>query len=57
LLNVGDSLHNDVTAAISAGIRSVWLNRSGIKKPPDIDMEFEIRSLSDLPKLIGYTEN
>ena len=52
LLNVGDSLHNDVTAAASAGIRGIWLNRRGEMKPPDIDVEFEIHSLSDLPKLI-----
>ena len=57
LLNVGDSLHNDVTAAVSAGIRSVWLNRRGEIKLPDINVEFEIRSLSDLPKIINLAEN
>jgi 2-haloalkanoic acid dehalogenase type II len=57
LLNVGDSLHNDVTAAASVGIPSVWLNRKGETKPADIDVEFEIHSLSDLPKLIDLTEN
>jgi 2-haloalkanoic acid dehalogenase type II len=57
LLNVGDSLHNDVTAALSEGISSVWLNRRGETKPADIDVEFEIHSLSDLPKLINLTEN
>ena len=57
LLNVGDSLHNDVTAAVSAGIRSVWLNRRGEIKQPDIDVEFEIQTLSDLPKLINLAES
>jgi 2-haloalkanoic acid dehalogenase type II len=57
LLNVGDSLHNDVTAAASVGIPSVWLNRKGETKPADIDVEFEIHSLSDLPKLTDLTEN
>jgi HAD superfamily hydrolase (TIGR01549 family) len=57
LLNVGDSLHNDVTAAASAGIRSIWLNRRGETKPADIDVDFEIRSLWDLPKLLSLTEN
>ncbi len=31
LLHVGDSLENDVTGAINAGIRCVWLNRKQIK--------------------------
>ena len=52
LLIVGDSLHNDVMVAVSSGIRSIWLNRRGEIKPPDIDVEFEIHSLSDLPELI-----
>lgn len=56
LLNVGDSLHNDVTAPAFAGIPSIWLNRRGETKPANIDVEFEIRSLSDLPKLINLTE-
>ncbi|MBN2077161.1 MAG: HAD family hydrolase [Dehalococcoidales bacterium] len=56
LLNVGDSLHNDVTAAASEGICSIWLNRAGELTPPDIDAEFEIRSLSELPNLIDPAE-
>ncbi len=57
LLNVGDSLHNDITAAVSAGIKSVWLNRKGETEPPDVDVKYEIRSLSDLPNLIGLTDS
>lgn len=57
LLNIGDSLHNDIKAAASAGIRSIWLNREGGEKTADIDVEFEIHSLSDLPKLINLIEN
>jgi HAD superfamily hydrolase (TIGR01509 family) len=56
LLNVGDSLHNDVTAAASEGICSIWLNRAGELTPPDINVEFEIRSLSELPNLIDPAE-
>ncbi|UCC17723.1 MAG: HAD family hydrolase [Dehalococcoidales bacterium] len=56
LLNISDSLHNDVAAAASVGIRSIWLNRSGEERPQDIDVEFEIQSLSELPKLLDIDE-
>lgn len=57
LLNVGDSLHNDVEAAASAGLKSIWLNRSGEIHQTDIDVDFEIRSLSELPGLMDFDEN
>ncbi|UCD09595.1 MAG: HAD family hydrolase [Dehalococcoidales bacterium] len=56
LLNVGDSLHNDVAAAASIGIRSIWLNRIGKERPHDINVDFEIQSLSELPKLLDIDE-
>ncbi len=57
LLNIGDSLHNDIEAAASAGIKSIWLNRNSEARPPDIGVDYEIRSLSELPGLIGLNEN
>lgn len=53
LLNVGDSLENDVVAAAAAGIRNVWLNRNKEEIPPGIEIEHEISSLSELPGLLG----
>ena len=52
LLNVGDSLNNDVIGATDAGIKCVWLNRKRIKSPADIQVEYEIYSLSELPGLL-----
>lgn len=53
LLHVGDSLSNDVVGAKAAGIRSVWLNRlESTERNTDVD--FEIRSLRELPGLLRY---
>jgi 2-haloalkanoic acid dehalogenase type II len=52
LLHVGDSLENDVIGAAVAGIRSVWLNRDNVSADPAIKVDYEIRSLSELPELL-----
>lgn len=52
LLNVGDSLQNDVVAAAAAGVRTVWLNRNREEIPPGTEIEYEIHSLSELPGLL-----
>jgi HAD superfamily hydrolase (TIGR01509 family) len=56
LLNVGDSLENDVVAATAVGIRSVWLNRNKEEIPPTVGIEHEIHSLSELPGLLGESQ-
>lgn len=52
LLHVGDSLVNDVAGATGAGIKSVWLNRSGETNSTGIMADFEIRSLQELLDII-----
>ena len=52
MLNVGDSLDKDVIGASNAGIRGVWLNRERIKPEPDIEVEYEINSLTELLHLL-----
>jgi putative hydrolase of the HAD superfamily len=52
LLNVGDSLRNDIIGAMSAGLPCVWLNRDGIENRSGIRVEYEIRSLLELPDLL-----
>ena len=52
LLNVSDSLKNDVVGAIDAGVRSVWLNRNNMNTAPDIQMDREIKSLAELIELL-----
>ncbi len=48
LLNVGDSLENDVIGAKNAGIKSIWLNRNQNKINPETVIEYEIQSLMEL---------
>jgi putative hydrolase of the HAD superfamily len=45
---VGDSLARDVDGAIAAGLRAVWVNRSGSPRPEDRPGLVEITTLSDL---------
>lgn len=52
LLHVGDSLINDVGGAISAGIKSVWLNRAQAVNSLDIMPNFEIHSLLELLDIV-----
>lgn len=47
---VGDRLEVDAVAASTAGLRGVWLNRTGRQGPPGVET---IDSLALLPRLIG----
>ena len=47
--HIGDLLETDVAGAMAAGIRSVWLNRSGIRNNvPNAVADREVRSLAEL---------
>ena len=50
---VGDSIAKDVDGALAAGLRAVWVNRSGHPVPPDRPDLVEISTLSDLPSVLG----
>ncbi len=52
LLNVGDSLKNDVIGAANAGIKCVWLNRERAENTSGIEAGYEIQSLSELLKIL-----
>jgi putative hydrolase of the HAD superfamily len=49
---VGDSLARDVDGAIAAGLRAVWVNRSGSSRAEDRPGLVEITTLSDLPRAL-----
>jgi putative hydrolase of the HAD superfamily len=49
---VGDNLHTDIIGANRTGIRSVWINRTGMKRVQGIEPDLEIGSLSELPDAI-----
>jgi len=53
LLHVGDSLETDVAGANGVGARSVWLNRKGKPNEGSIAPDFEMRSLRELPEVLG----
>lgn len=49
---VGDSATKDVCGAIAAGLRAVWLNRTGRPRPEDLDVP-EVQTLAELPNLLA----
>lgn len=46
---VGDQLEVDALAATAAGLRGIWLNRTGDAVPPGVEA---VDNLSDLPSLL-----
>lgn len=54
-VHVGDSLETDVNGANRAGAISVWLDRAGDPGDPSISPHHTIRSLSELPRLLGIS--
>jgi putative hydrolase of the HAD superfamily len=52
---VGDNPHHDVVGAEGAGLRGIWLNRSGRELPEDLAarVRAQVGSLAELPALIG----
>ena len=53
LLHVGDSLVTDVEGAQAVGVRAVWLNRDEDPNETGIEPDHEIKSLTELPAVIG----
>ena len=53
MLHVGDSLKNDVAGAKNVGAPSVWLNRDGLPNDTNIQPDYEIASLTEIPEIIG----
>lgn len=53
VVHVGDSVPADVVGARSAGLHAVWLNRAGLPTPPHLAGVPVIRSLAELPGLLG----
>jgi putative hydrolase of the HAD superfamily len=50
---VGDSIAKDVDGALAAGLRAVWVNRTGQPAPADRPDLVEISTLSDLPSVLS----
>ena len=53
---IGDSLSDDVAGARAAGIRSIWLNRSGRVIETRVVPDAEVRSLTEVPGVLERWE-
>ena len=53
MVHVGDDLEGDVAGAQNAGIRAVWLNREGRRRPVDIEPDWEMTSLAELDSTLA----
>ncbi len=53
LLHVGDSLENDVAGAQNVGASAVWLNREGVPNDTEIQPDYEVTSLTEIPAILG----
>jgi FMN hydrolase / 5-amino-6-(5-phospho-D-ribitylamino)uracil phosphatase len=53
MLHVGDHPENDIAAARYIGMKTVWINRAGVKWPlPDTQPHYEIKNLTQLQQLL-----
>ena len=53
MLHVGDSLKNDVAGARNVGAPSVWLNREGAPNNTEVQPDYEVTSLIEIPAIVG----
>lgn len=53
MLHVGDSLVNDVAGAQNVRVPSVWLNREGVTNDTEIQPDYEVNSLTEIPAILG----
>lgn len=52
ILIVGDSLTSDIKGGNNIGIRCCWYNPAGIKTDLDLKIDFEIKNLKELIKIL-----
>lgn len=50
---IGDSLSSDIKGGISAGITTVWFNPKEIENDSDINPDYTIKELSEVPGLLS----
>ena len=49
-VHVGDSMEKDVLGAKKAGMKAVWINRSG--EEASVDADYVLRSISELTRIL-----
>ena len=50
---VGDSLSSDILGGNNVGIKTLWFNPKHEKKHPNVKIDFETSSLSDIPDILS----
>lgn len=55
VLIIGDSLTSDIAGGVNYGIDTCWYNPEGRERPSNLNIRYEIRSLSELPGLLEVT--
>ena len=53
-LIVGDSLSSDILGGKNAGIATCWVNPEGKEAPADLQPDYQIQALAQLPQLLQY---
>jgi len=53
ILIIGDSLSSDMKGGNNAGIKSCWFNPTDAQKPDSIKIDFEIKHLKDIIKILN----
>jgi len=53
MIIIGDSLTSDIQGGINAGIHTCWFNPRGKRGREDIIPEYVVRSLEEIPGLLG----
>jgi FMN hydrolase / 5-amino-6-(5-phospho-D-ribitylamino)uracil phosphatase len=53
IVYVGDSLDDDVVPAAAAGLRTVWVNRTGAVAPAGLRCDVVVGTLADLPAALA----
>ena len=50
---IGDSLTSDIQGGNNAGLVCCWYNPKGLKNDKGLRIDYEIRSLQEVPGLLG----
>ena len=54
MLHVGDSLETDIAGARNAGVSSIWLNREDVPNDTEMQPDYEVASLTEIPAILGW---
>ena len=49
---VGDRISSDIVGGNNAGIATCWVNAAGETHDPAVRVDYEIKSLAELPELL-----